>query len=399
MKSKLNVMLSLMIVLTFVSVCSAADWPNWRGPDYNGISTETDWNPAALNTPNIAWKADIGTGYSTVSIADGKAYCAGNINKNTDVIYCFDAETGKEIWTYKYPEPLTPKWYDGGCSATPAIHEGKLYHVSKTGKIFCLDAETSKEIWKTKLPYEQPTWGFASSAVIVDDLVLFNAGAAGIAYNKKTGNVVWESPEDIAGYASPVPFVRNEVKYVALFCKDTLKVVEALTGKVTMSYDWETDHDVNAADPIVAGDEILITSGYGHGAALLKIEADELKLIWQNKNLRSQMSGPVLIDGIIYGIDSNRMACLDWKTGERKWVEKAPRNGALSAAGDKVIVIGEKGKLFILQASPDGFKELSSAQVLPKHCWAVPVLSNGRIYVRNGIKDQPDTLICVDVRK
>ena len=398
-KSKSGVTLSIVVLLSLTSVSLAVDWPYWRGPNHDGISTETDWDPTALNDPIIAWKADIGTGYSAVSVANGKAYTAGNVNKNKDVIFCFDAETGKEIWTYKYAESLTPKNYAGGCNVTPIVHDGKLYFMSKTGKVFCLDAETGHEIWKKILPYDEPRWGYASSPLIVDSLVILNVGDSGVALNKDTGGIVWKSENKKSGYASAVPFEKDGVKYIALFAREEFKVVETLTGNVKMTYPWKTDYDINAADPIISGDEILITSGYGHGAALLKMAPNGLTQVWENKNMRSRMSGPVLINGYLYGIDDKQLVCVDWKTGRQIWADKTPREGSLCAAGDKLIVIGEKGKLYILQATPDGFKELSSAQLLSVQCWTMPVLSNGRIYVRNTVREKPDTLICVDVRK
>lgn len=387
------------VFIGFSGSVMAADWPHWRGPDYTAVSKETDWNPEGLKSLKIAWKAEIGTGFSTISVADGRAYTAGNINNKTDVIYCFDAVTGKELWTYEYPEPLTPKNYEGGCNSTPTVQDGRVYQMSKTGKVFCLDAKTGGEIWKTKVPYDAPTWGYASSPVIVENLVILNSGVSGVALNKMTGDIVWKSGDEKGGYASAVPFEREGTKYIALFGKDSLLVIEALTGKVKWTSEWKTSWDVNAADPIVNGDEILITSGYNHGASLLKMTDSGLKTVWENKNMRSQMSGPVLIDGYLYGIDDNQLACVDWKTGEQKWTEKKPRKGSLCAAGDKLIVMGEQGILFIVQATPDGYQELSSAQVLEHLCWTMPVISNGYIYVRDAKKGRLNNLLCIDMRK
>ena len=392
---------SVMIVAAFilsVSLSLADDWPHWRGPNYDGVSKETDINPTALSNPTIVWEAKIGTGFSTVSIADGKAYTAGNINKDTDVIYCFDAMTGEELWTFTYPEPLTAKSYEGGCNATPTISEGKVYTLSKTGKTFCLDANTGKEIWKRKLPYKGPTWGFASSPVIVDELVIYNVGFSGVALNKADGQVIWKSDDKPAGYASAVPFERDEKKYIAMFCAKMLNVIETHTGKVVMTYPWETSYDGNIADPIISGGKIFITSGYNHGAALLKISPEGLHEVWQNKNMRTHMSGPVLIDGYLYGIDDNQLACVEWKTGEQMWTEKAPKKGSLCAAGDKLIVLGESGMLYIVKASPDGYKEFSSSQILSDRCWTMPTLANGKVYMRNSVKKNSDRLVCVDVQ-
>lgn len=395
--SKRILIMSLMVMLT-ASISIADDWPNWRGSNYDAISKETNWNAAALDNPVIAWKAEIGTGFSTICVANGKAYTSGNINNDTDVIYCFDAITGNEQWTYKYPEPLTPNNYEGGVNTTPTVHDGKVYTLSKTGKVFCLDATTGKEVWKRKLSAGKPRWGFAGSPVIVDDLVIYNVGASGTALKKADGSPAWKSEDEKAGYASAVPFARNGTKYLAMFCQKSLKIVATETGNVVMSHEWETSWDVNAADPIISGDEIFITSGYGHGGSLLKITDDGLKEVWMNKNMRSRMSGPVLIDGYLYGIDDKQLACVEWKTGKQMWAEKETKEGSLCAAGDKLIVIGEKGKLYIAAASPEGFKVLSSAQVLTNRCWTMPVLANGYIYVRNTVKNEMDQLVCLDVR-
>ncbi|MHC4927087.1 MAG: PQQ-binding-like beta-propeller repeat protein [Planctomycetota bacterium] len=307
--------------------------------------------------------------------------------------------TGDEKWTYKYPEPLTPNMYEGGCNASPAIHDGKVYTLSKTGKAFCLDAKTGTEVWKKNLPYKKPQWGFAGSPLILDDMVIYNVGAAGAALNKNDGSIIWKSAEEKAGYATPVPFKRDGKTLLAMFCAKDLKIVKADTGKVIASHEWKTSWDVNAADPIIVGDEIFITSGYGHGGALVKFDGATLTEVWMNKKMRSRMSGPVLIDGYLYGIDDKQLACVDWKTGQQKWTEKSSKEGALCAAGDKLIIIGEKGNLMIAEASPESFKLLSSARVLSNRCWTMPVLANGYIYVRNAVANKPDTLVCIDVRK
>jgi outer membrane protein assembly factor BamB len=386
---------SILLLAVCVSTTSlAADWPHWRGPDYNGISTETDWDPKSLASPEIVWSAEVGTGFSAISVVNGKAYCAGNINKETDIIYCFDALTGQEKWRYEYAEPLAPKYYEGGCSASPTIHDGKVYTLSKKGAAYCLNADTGDMIWTQALDFKMPTWGFSGSALIIEDLAIYNVGAAGVALNKATGDIIWKSENDVAGYATPVPYQKNGKAYICLFAKNTVMGIEAKTGTVLWSYPWETKYDVNAADPIISGDKVFITSGYGHGAALIDIAGPKPKLVWENKNMRSQMSGPVLIDGFLYGIDDNQLACVDWKSGQQKWTEKTPKKGALCAAGDRLIIMGEKGALQVAAVTPDGYQQIASAQVLKGRCWTMPVLANGKIYVRNA----QGHLVCVNAQ-
>ena len=396
---KLNKTVIVLLMACVSTALFAADWPNWRGPAFNGISEETDWNPKALESPEIVWKVELGTGFSAVSVANGKVYAMGNINKDTDVVYCFDALTGQEKWRHEYAEPLAPKHYDGGSNATPIVHDGKVYTLSKQGVAFCLNADTGDVIWEKALDFEPPTWGFSGSILIVGDLAIYNVGAAGLALNKTTGEIVWKSEKDVPGYATPVPYEQDGKACVCIFAKDTVKGIEPGTGNVLWTYPWATEHDVNAADPIIFDKKVFITSGYGHGCALVDISTAEPTLVWENENMRSQMSGPVLIDGYLYGMDDDQLACVNWKTGEQMWVEKAPKKGSVSAAGDKLIIIGERGKLFIVQATPKGYQELSSAQVLEHLCWAMPVLANGKIYVRDAKKNTPNNLICIDVQK
>jgi outer membrane protein assembly factor BamB len=376
-------------------VFAAGEWANWRGPNHDGISTETGWDPAAVSAHKVAWEANVGAGYSAVAVANGKVYTAGNFNKDTDAVSCLDAASGKQLWRHEYPEPLAPKYYSGGCSATPSVADGKVYYASKSGKVFCLDADTGKVIWNKEFGFKVPSWGFASSALICGKAVIFNAGSAGVAYDKQTGAVLWSSADGESGYATPVPFDQNGKSLLALFAKDTIKALSPDDGKVLWSYPWQTQYDVNAADPVISGTQVFVSSGYGRGASVVDFSGTEPKQVWENKNMRSHMSGPVLINGFLYGFDDNRLVCLDWKTGEKKWNEKSPMKGALSAAGDKLIVLGENGRLAIVAATPTAYQEIAAAQVVDGHCWTVPVLAGGRIHVRNS----DGHLVCLDVRK
>ena len=127
-----SVVITATLFLT-ASLAVAGEWPNWRGPNHDGISKETTLEPAAVSARKVAWEAEVGAGYSAVAVTNGKAYTAGNFNKVTDAVVCLDAATGKQVWRHEYPEPLAPKYYSGGCSGTPSVHGGKVYFVSKSG--------------------------------------------------------------------------------------------------------------------------------------------------------------------------------------------------------------------------------------------------------------------------
>jgi len=403
----------VVIVLVALSAVAAAaaehafDWPRWRGPDLNGISKETGWSinwPAA--GPKALWKAQVGIGFASVSVAQGRVFTTGNRN-NQDTIYAFEAKTGREIWKHAYDSPLDPRYYEGGTSATPTIDGDRVYSLGRKGHAFCLDAATGKVIWSKNLNEElglkgadeTPEWGYAGSPLVQDNLLILNVGTAGIALEKATGRVAWSTGKSKAGYATPVPLTLNGQPALAVFGAKAVYAIAPQDGRKLWSYPWETSYDVNAADPIVSGDRLFISSGYGHGAAVLQISATGATKVWENKNLRNQFNSSVLINGHLYGFDGDHgnrgstLRCVEFATGTVKWTEKDVRPGALMAATDKLIVVGDAGELIIAEAQPAGFKALARAQVLGGKCWTTPLLSNGHIYVRNAKGD----LVCLDV--
>ena len=394
---KIGLVVSFVLFTVLVSSVTAfgADWPNWRGPDYNGISKETNWSPKALaDGAKIKWKASVGIGFSAISIAKGKAYTMGNID-DTDYIFCFDAESGKELWSYKYSEPVEPFGgnYKGGPNASVTVDDGKVYTISKTGKIFCLDANSKDVVWEKQIKAKKPRWGYSGSALIAGDTVIFNAGTLGMAFKKATGKVVWKSGDEATGYSTPVPYTASGKKCVAFFTSKFLVGVETATGKEQWKFEWKTKYGVNAADPVIDGDKVFITSGYNKGSALVNISGGNAEPVWVNHNMHSQMSGPVLLDGYVYGIDDKQLACVEMKSGDLKWTSKVSAKGSLMAADGKLIILSEKGKLIIAEASPEGFKEISSANILKGKCWTMPVLANGKIYAR----DEDGGMVCVDM--
>jgi len=381
---------------------TAADWPRWRGPDGNGISKETGWSAKwPAEGPKALWKAKVGIGFASFAVSNGRVYTTGNTN-DTDTIFCFDANTGKELWKHSHPEKLDPKYYEGGTSATPTVDGDRVYALSKQGLLFCLDAAKGAVIWSKDMAKELkaklPTWGFAGSVFIEGDLALLNVGTAGAALDKKTGKVIWSSGPEEAGYSTATTFDLRGERCVALAGKENIFTVRFKDGKELWRHPWKTGYDVNAADPIVSGEVMFISSGYGHGCALLDISATPPKVIWENKILRSHLSPAVLIAGYLYGSDDDcyrpnaTFKCVELKTGEVKWTEKTGFVSLMAADG-KLIVLNARGELLAVEATPEAFKPISRAQVLGGKCWTTPVLANGKIYCRNAAGD----VVCLDV--
>jgi len=377
----------------------AADWPCFRGPDHDGIAKETGWSVQWPATgPKQLWKAKVGTGFASFSVVAGRVYTTGNA-KDADTVFCFDANTGLEVWNHSYPAKLDPKYYEGGPSATPTVDGNRVFTFSKRGVIHCLDAAKGTVLWSKDLSEElkakMPTWGFASSVLIEGELAILNLGAAGAALDKTTGKVVWSSGDDEAGYATAVPFEAAGQRAVALAIKRDVVALNAKDGKELWRFPWKTDYDVNAADPIISGGKVFISSGYNHGGGVFDVSAVPAKKVWENKNMRNHFNSCVLWQGHLYGVDEKELRCLGFDAGEVKWSETSVGKGSVMLADGKLIVLSEKGELMVAEVSPTAFKPIARAQVLGGKCWTTPVLANGRIYCRNAAGD----VVAVDVSR
>jgi len=403
MKSYLHVLfLGLGISAIVCSTAQAVDWPNYRGSNYDGVSSETGWSAIwPEEGPKVLWKYSLGTGFASMAVSKDKVYAMGNIDDN-DFLYCLDAATGKEIWKTSYQCPLYSKNHEGGPCATPTIDGDAVYTFSKDGDAIRFNAATGEIVWHKKLNKElglkHPTWYFAGSPFIAGNLVIYNAGIYGIALNKNDGSMVWQNGKSACGYSTAVPYQIGGQKGVAMAVRNEFVGLNPATGKVMWKFPWKTSYDINAADAIVSGETIFISSGYNKGCALLKINGGDVTKVWQNKNMRNQINCSVLFEGHIYGFDGQvggggKLTCLDLATGEKKWSQGGMGTGSLMIADGKLIILGERGKLVIAEASPEGYKELASAEILTGKCWTTPVLANGRIYARNAAGQ----LVCVDV--
>jgi outer membrane protein assembly factor BamB len=373
------------------------DWYRWRGPDLNGISKETGWNAQwPAEGPKQLWKQSLGTGFASFSVSKGLVYTMGNSN-NTDTVFCLEAGTGKIVWEHSYPCPLAPNNFEGGPCATPTVADGRVYTFSRKANLFCLDAAKGNVIWSKNLNEELglgiPNWGCAGSVLMEGNLLILNMGAAGVALDPASGKVAWVSGKTPGAYATPVPFNIGADRCLAIFSRQSLIAVKAANGKELWSYPWKTSYDVNAADPILDGDKVFISSGYNHGGALLKVSEQAAEKVWENKDMRNHFNNCVLWQGYLYGPDDSGLRCLAFDTGDLKWSYGEFGKGSLMVADGKLVALSEKGELIIAEATPAEFKPISRAKILTGKCWTTPVLSNGHIYCRNAVGD----VVCLDV--
>jgi outer membrane protein assembly factor BamB len=383
------------------------DWPCWRGPTRDGISAEKGWfAPWPPDGPKVLWKASVGTGYSAVAVAGGRLFTMGNAD-GQEIVYGLDAATGREAWRHAYPCELKPLRGDlGGPGATPAVDGPRVYTLGHEGRLLCLDAATGRAVWsldiRKDLAAEPSRYGCPSSPLVEGRLLILNLGAAGIALDKETGRPVWKSDAGPGGYASPVPWSEGGRRGLALMTPTGLAAVEAAGGGVLWRHPWQTQYDLNLADPVVVGNRIFISSGYDKGCALLDPASGRPEVVWQNREMRNHFASSVLWEGHLYGFDGNTHApadcslkCLDAKTGETRWRHAGMRLGGLVASDGKLVVLDERGELAVAEASPAAFRPLARAQVLGGRCWTPPVLCGGRIYVRNA----DGAIVCVAAKE
>jgi outer membrane protein assembly factor BamB len=297
-----------------------------------------------------------------------------------------------------------------GPRATPTIADGDVYSLGATGVLVRLDGATGAVKWKVNILDDNDNiqWGMSGSPLVYDQLVVVNPGAqresakgrAVVAYDRETGKVRWSAGDRKASYCSPQLATIHGVRQVLVVDGEAIGAFDAATGQELWSYEWRTNPEVNVGQPLVFdGDRVFISSGYGHGCILIRVtQADgkwSAEKVWENQNLRCKFTSPVYRAGFIYGIDDSAgsLTCLDAKDGRRKWKDGRYGNGQILLAGDVIVVGSETGKLALVEATPEAFRELANLQVLHgSKNWNHLTLARGRAYVRNH-----ETMACYEL--
>jgi outer membrane protein assembly factor BamB len=389
----------IVLALWANALLSGQDSSRFRGPEGSSFYTDLSFNPASLSGgAKILWQAKVNNGYCGVAIKADKLYTMGSDFKN-DIVSCLNAETGEVVWTFSYRCGPNDR---PGPRATPAIDNGTVFTLSIEGHLFALDAETGAVRWqknfKTDFGVLPPSSDLASSVIVVDNMLLINANRSGIALDKNTGEKIWTSERDACGYATPVLFAMGKMKCAAFFGAEALYGVELATGRVIWQYPWLTDHYVNAPDPFIFGNKIFISTGYDRGCALLEFNDSSISLKWENKNLASQYSTPVALDGHIYGITGDSggtgaFRVLDAETGKAA-LEQPMKYGSFIVVNGKFVIISEQGELSVADVSPTSYTAVSSASLKRNKYWTTPVESAGRLFIRNESGD----LFCISMK-
>jgi outer membrane protein assembly factor BamB len=374
----------------------ASYWTDFRGPNRAGIysetAIETAWPAAGL--PRL-WKQPVGGGYASFSVAEGRAYTIEQ-RRDKEAITAYDVETGRELWAFSYPALFDEVLGGPGPRATPVYFEGLIYSLGANGDFYCLSAKTGKPKWSKNILADNQAknihWAMAGSPLIVDEKVIVTPGGANgksiVAYHRLTGQPIWTSLNDPAGYTSPILATLAGRKQIIWISAERAVGLAVEDGKLLWEFLFPAQMGMNCSQPVVVDDSsVLLSSAQGPGAALLEItktgEGYTARAVWQNNRLKNKFNSSVLYQGHIYGFDEAILACMDAKTGELKWKGGRYGYGQLLLAGAHLVVLTEDGDVVLVRATPEGHQELARFSAIEGRTWNIPAIDNGLLLVRN----------------
>jgi len=400
-----------LIVLGAVSLAGQSasfDWPQWRGPDRNGLSKETgllsQWPRSG---PTVAWSAAmLGAGYGSIAVQGDRVYVQGMRNRQS-VVSTLNRADGKVVWV-RILGPAGDNDRGPGPRSTPTIDADRVYALSETGDLACLRAADGTVIWQRNILKEfqggNPNWLLSESPLIDGDHVIVTPGGRGagvVALDKMSGKTVWVSKElsDGAGYSSPIVADVGGVRTIMAFTADAGVGVRASDGKLMWRNSSASNGTANIATPLYSDGKVFFTSSYGAGGALLGLRAsgNEVRAqeIYFTRDMRNHHGGVVLVNGYIYGYNDSILTCLEFASGKMVWRDRSVGKGAVTYADGHLYILGEDNVVGLVEATPAGYREKGrfsiADQGLPS--WAHPVVSSGRLYIRN-----QGTLTSYDVR-
>jgi len=436
--------LGLLALANMAGAQEKQGWPQWRGPNGDGISPEKGWlSQFDDKGPKKQWEATVGRGFSSPIIRDGALYLF-TTDRDTlqrETIYCLDAETGKERWKHSY-EIQSVKRGTNPAGGTPAIVGERVFSYGAGLTLVCIEAKSGKEIWHKDLMKELPgnpsPYGFQLSPLPVDNLIVVPAiakvdgrkpvgqvleprggaypesGGMLLAFEQESGKEVWRNTEGASAWSSPVLVTIENKKTIVLHTGRYVVGVDPKTGTTRWKYDLREvgiEAQDMAASPVIQGDVIVVSihKAFGSiargtaGAAAIRIQDGKPKLLWKNKEYCHWFQSPIIWETGVYGFDErSTFWCLDLQTGKDKWKSKdlgstGSNGGGFAFADGKVLAIDARQKLTIAEVSLTGPKILSRATVFNPEsgyeCETAPVLFDGRLYCRNHTQ-----LICFDLR-
>jgi outer membrane protein assembly factor BamB len=421
------------------------DWPRFLGPDATGKSSETGLALAWPDSgPPLRWHVEIGEGFSMPSVALGRLFVFDRQGDRARLL-CRHAETGEELWRAEYPTDYQDMYgFSNGPRSSPVVDEDRVYTFGVEGRLRCHSVADGKLLWEIdttrRFNVVQNFFGVGSTPFVEGDLLIVpvggsppdtpgiqsgkvRGGGSGIvAVDKRTGEVRYQTSDELASYSSPVVVTIGEHRQGLAFMRGGLVGFDPVTGRIGFRFPWRAKklESVNASNPVVIGDKVLISESYGPGAALLRVSRDAYEVLWQdparNKSLETHWMTPIYHDGYVYassgsGSGDAELRAVEFRTGKVVWRKPGLGRSTLLWVDRHLIVLTERGKLLVVRATPEAYEQVAQVTLalpLPAKtgdaeqsagsplinypAWNAPILSHGLLYVRG-----KDRLACFDL--
>ena len=399
---------AVIVLAGWALAASPPHWPQWRGPDRDNLSKETgllkQWPDVG---PPLAWKAKgIGRGYSTVSVAGGRIFTMGD-SADASHVHALSLDGGKKLWSAKVGKPGGDY---PGTRSTPTVDGDRVYALGQHGDLVCLDAATGREHWRKSFTRDfngrmMSGWGYAESVLVDGGKVVCTPGGGDgtiIALDARTGKTIWRTRDftDSAAYCSIVPSEFGGVRQYVQMTDASVVGIAADDGKVL----WRAPRNGETAvisTPLVQGNMVFVSSGYGVGCNLFKVSSSGGKFraeqVYANNEMENHHGGMVVVDDHVYGSsDPGILKCMELKTGKVVWHDRSVGKGSIAYADDHLYLRSESGPVALVEATPQGYREKGTFEQPDRSrdaAWPQPVIVGGRLYLR----DQ-DVLLCYDVK-
>ncbi len=379
------------------------DWPQWRGPNRDGVSTETGLLKAwPAGGPPLAWQVKgAGEGYSSFSVSQGRLFTLGARGEN-EYVMAFDVASGKRLWETQHGRRFNNDRGDGP-RATPTVEGDRIYAFGASGDLTVLDAASGKVHWTINVLKQYGgsniQWGLSESPLVLSDRILINAGGTIAALKKTDGSAIWKTNGDQAGYSSAVVQKIGGVNQAIFFTSARVVGVDVATGRELWNYAQVANRVANIATPIVRANRVFLSSDYGTGSALLELTPSgtnvNVREVYFTRAMKNHHASSILVGDHLYGFDSAILTSMHFDTGQVAWQNRSVGKGSLVFADERLYLFGENGVVGLAEASPTGYREHGRFQLktgnLPT--WSHPVVSGGKLFLR----DQ-DNLYAYDVR-
>jgi outer membrane protein assembly factor BamB len=368
-------------------------WTDFRGLRRDGHYTgpiRTDWT-----TLKPMWRQPVGGGHASFVVADGRAFTIEQ-RGNSEVATAYDVLTGRELWSNAWNATFIESNGGAGPRATPAVHDGTVFALGATGELRAIDASTGRLRWRANILDDADAdnlyWAMAASPLVVGSTVVAvpggGSGKSIVAYDRATGRIAWSALDDEAAYSSPMRVTLASVDQIVVFLATRVVGVSPDRGALLWEFPWPPHSGVNAAQPVVIGDDRIFISTSYIGGVLLEIIRDGDRLtpreVWRTLRMKNDFASSVHHDGFIFGLDQGILVCIDAASGELKWKAGRYGQGQVLLASGHLVITSEEGEVVLVRATPAGHQEVARVSAVDGRTWNHPAIADGFLLARNG---------------